>query len=419
MDTMGGNVTAINKKTGEEIRAQKIPIRKIGRKEFTSKFISIFKELNKLFKKENGFPLWANEKNLENGLQFNGSTSYIFDQTISDIEITNVKESAGDIDIIVPEGLKTEVWTLLDKLEGKEIIKGAKYMGSNKPTVDSIGEQINGIFLVDFKGTIVPAQVDFEFLPMEKDGSTPTEWAKFSHSSSFEDAKAGVKAVHHKYLIQSLVGGASIRDDIVIVTASANLSNYKDKIQDQKGQLPRMLKFSVGRGIGRAYELMHDENGKPLKIDGKDVYRIIKPKDRTYETTVAEIYKLAFGRLEGNESDIKKFNSFVGILELMKKYLNKKQIDATHKRYVEKLWATATSKKTGKEYMVGQSLERGDAESDYNVKISGYNRFIKEFSLKPAKKEIEKYYKNFEVKNESIFRSVIKTVSLYEDGIEL
>jgi len=413
---MGGNVTATNKKSGIETRAAKIPIRKIGRKEFTTKFIQVFKKLNKIFKKANGFPLWSNEKNLENGLQFNGSTSYIFDQTLSDKEITDVKESAGDLDIIVPEGFKAEVWEMLDKLEGVEIIPGCVYMGSNKHSVESIGEQINCVFLTDFDGLSVPAQVDFEFLPMEKDGSTPTEWAKFSHSSSFEDAKAGVKAVHHKYLIQALVGGASIRDDVVIVTAAANNDNYASKVQDQKGQLPRMLKFSVGRGIGRAYELMHGEDGLPLKLDGKDVYRVVKPADRSYETTVKEIYKLAFGRLEDNPDDIKKFNSFVGILDLMQRHLNKKQIDATHKRYVEKLWATATNK-SKKVYSVGQSLERGDAEGDYNVKISGYNKFVKEFGLKPDKKTIENYYKHFEVKNvkESMIREAIDKVASREE----
>jgi len=357
----------------------------------------------------------VNEKNLENGLQFNGSTSYIFDQTIPDDEILKYKESAGDLDIIVPEGLKTEVWTMLDKLEGKEIIKGVTYVGSNKATVSAIGEQINSVFKVDFNGTIVSAQCDFEFLPVDQKG-VPSEWAKFSHSSSFEDAKAGVKAVHHKYLIQSLVGGASIRDDIVIVTKTANITNYEKKIK-KMNDLPRMLKFSVGKGIGQAYELMHDSDGNVLKIDGKDVYREMKPEERSYETTVKEIYKLSFARLEDNPQDIKKFNSFVGVVELMKKYLNKKQIDATHKRYVEKLWSTRESKKkSGHVVSVGQSLERGDAEADYAVKISGYNYFIKELGLKPDKKAIDIYYKNFEQKDvkESMLREAIYKVELYD-----
>jgi len=406
---MGGNVTALNKRSGEEVRAEKIPIKQIGRRNFTDTFIKVFKKINEIFEKDHGVKLWLNEKNLENGLQFNGSTSYIFDNSLSDKEITDVKETAGDLDIIVPQGFKSELWHTLDKLEGKEIIPGVTYIGSNKHSVSEIGEQINSVFKVKFNDITVASQVDFEFLPMEDDGATPTEWAKFSHSSSFEDAKAGVKAVHHKYLIQALVGGASIRDDIVIATPSST----PDKIRLKKmkeGDLPRMLKFSVGRGIGKAYELMHDENGDVIQIDGKDVYREMKPKERTYETAVKEIYKLAFGRLEDNPNDVKKFNSFVGIIDLMKRYLDKKQIEATHKRYVQKLW---NSKGT-----IAQVLERGDAEADYNVKISGYNYFIKQLKLKSDKKAIKDYYDNFpDNKNENIKESIIRNVIKGIEGI--
>jgi len=404
---MGGNVTGINKKSGEQTRAEKIPLKKIGRRNFIKKYIDIFKEINKIFYKEHGIKIWLKEENISNGLQFNGSTSYIFDQSIPDEEIEKYKESAGDLDIIVPEGLKEQLWNTLDKLEGKEIIKNVWYMGSNKPTISSIGEQINCVFKVKFDEYYINSQVDFEFLPTEKDGATPTEWAKFSHNSSFEDAKAGIKAVHHKYLIQAIIGGASIRDDVVIVTKASKPEKYK--IAKLKGgDLPRFLKFNVKSGVRSAYELQHLEDGSVWQIDGKDVYKEIPTKDSTYENAVAEIYKLTFGRLEDNPQDIKYFNSFVGIIKLMKKYLNKKQIENTHKRYVDKLWLTSTSR-DGKPQGV-QVLERDDPEADYNVKISGYNYFCKELKLKPNTKQIEKYYKDFDKygKNESIIRKAIK-----------
>lgn len=190
---MGGNVSGVNKRTGEVVRAEKIPIKEIGRSKFAKKFVDIFTEINKLYKKAYGELLWKNEKNIKNGLQFNGSTSYIFNGDIPDEEIVKYKTHAGDLDIIVPDNTKEELWKLLDGLEGKKIIKGVEYVGSNKPTISAIGEQINSVFRVDFgNGLIVAAQCDFEFLPMQDDGSTPTEWAKFSHSSAFEDAKAEV-----------------------------------------------------------------------------------------------------------------------------------------------------------------------------------------------------------------------------------
>jgi len=389
---MGGNVTAINKRSGEEVRAEKIPIKEIGRSNFTKKFVKVFAEVNKLYKKKYGEVLWKNEKNIANGLQFNGSTSYIFNGDISDEEIVKYKTHAGDLDIIVPEDTKEQVWNLLDGLEGKEIIKGVEYIGSNKPTVSSIGEQINSVFRVDFgNGKVVAAQVDFEFLPMADDNGTPSEWAKFSHSSSFDDAKVGVKAVHHKYLIQSLVGGASIRDDVIIVTPTATLDNWEKKQKKFKpGDLPRFLKFSVSRGIRTAYEPLFNEDGHQIVSGGKEVWREIPTKSSTYTEIVKEIANLSFGR----DVDVSKFGSFVGVMSLMKEYLDKKQLKATLDRYEEKLFAP-----------YAQVLERGEPKWDYEVKISGYKLFCKTFGFKENTKLIEKYYDNFpDSRNESMFR---------------
>lgn len=383
---MGGNVCAVNKKTGEQTQAQKIQIKEIGRKQFMDKFVEIFKVMNKQFKSKYKKPIWADESLLVNGFAFNGSTSFIMDPCLTDEEVVKYKPSAGDLDITVPEELKEDLWTYLDSLEGKEIIKGATYMGSNKPTISSIGEQINSVIMVDFENdTRAYAQVDFEFLPFEND--KPTEWSKFSHSSSFADAKAGVKAVHHKYLIRALVGGASVREDIVIATGSSTPD--KIKITSSKAHaLPRMLKFSVGRGIGIAYEPMIGNDGKNVMLDGKYVYKEIPTSERKYETIVAEIYKLAFRQLVGHESDVKLFESFVGVIELSKKFLSKTAIERTHDRYIELLWGIKPER--------GQELEVGNPQLDFEVKNSGYQKFIKELGLKDESgKYVDAYYKDY------------------------
>ena len=397
---MGGNVTAMNKRTGETVRAQKIMVKDIGRREFMDKFVEIFKKMNSDFKKRFKRPIWVDEKILTSGFVFNGSTSFIMDPTLSDEEVMAAKPSAGDIDITVPEELKEDLWTYLDSIEGKDIIPGCTYWGSNKPTMSSIGEQINSVIVVDFpNGQRAYAQVDFEFLPFED--NRPTEWAKFSHSSSFADAKESIKAVNHKYLIRALVGGASIRDDIIIAT---NASTY-DKIKLRKmADLPRMLKFSVGRGIRVAYEPIIDPTtNKIVEIDGKQVYKEI-PTDRSdYKTIVAEIYKLAFQQLTGNEDDIKKFESFVGMLDLMKRHLSKKQIKDTHDRYIDLLWGTKGQR--------GQELEVGNPELDFQVKSAGYQRFIKELKLPDVSvKMAEEYYKNYGQRGlRESFRSLIES----------
>ena len=58
---MGGNVTALNKATGQQTRAQKIQIKDIGRAEFMKKFVEIFKAMNKRFKAKCKKPIWVDE----------------------------------------------------------------------------------------------------------------------------------------------------------------------------------------------------------------------------------------------------------------------------------------------------------------------------------------------------------------------
>lgn len=216
----------------------------------------------------------------------------------------------------------------------------------------------------------------------------PTQWAKFSHSSSFEDAKAQIKAVHHKYLIRALVGGASLREDIVIATPTSTYDNVK--LSGNKAHaLPRMLKFSVGRGIRVAYEpLLNPHTNKIVEIDGKQVYKEIPSKDSTYETVIENIYKLAFRQLRGHEDDVKLFHSFVGVVELMKKFLSKRELQDTHDRYIDLLWSSGPER--------GQELEVGNAELDFQVKNAGYQKFVKEFKVKDvSQKYVDAYYKNY------------------------
>jgi hypothetical protein len=356
--------------------------------------------MNKDFKATYKRPIWVKEEILTNGFAFNGSTSFIMDPTLSDEDVMQYKPSAGDLDITVPEEIGPDLWEFLNKLEGKEILPGARYMGSNRGNKDAIGDQINSVIMVDFKnGQRAYAQVDFELLPFEND--VPTEWAKFSHSSSFADAKQGVKAVHHKFLIQAIVGGASARDDIVIVTPKS--TPEKLTFKKMNGQLPRMLKFSVTRGIRVAYEpLMDPETNKVLEVDGKQVYKEIPTKDSTYETIVGEIYKLVFRQLVGNEADTKKFESFVGVIELMKQFMDKKSIQRTHDRYIQMLW--------GYKGQRAQELEVGNPDLDFQVKSSGYSKFVKELKIKDeSSKFVDEYYSNYKSVNET-FRDYLESL---------
>jgi len=399
----GGNVTAVSK-TGEETKAEKIPLKKIGRKKFYNFIVKLLKQINKDFKNLYDTNLWTDESIIESGFVFNGSTSFIMDPNIPDEEVIKYKEFAGDLDIAVPEYTKENLFNYLSSIDGKEVIKGARYMGSNKPTVSSIGEQINSVFVLDFDGLKVPAQIDWEFLSFSETG-IPTEWSKFCYSSSFDDCKAGVKAVHHKYLLRAIASGISVRDDIVICTDSSTFNNVVLS-KNKAHQNPRLLKFSVVRGLRVAYEPLLDPDGNPVYKDNKQVFKALPTSDSTFVTDVLEMFKLSLRPYEDIEGESKKFWSFMGLLELLEKYSNKKDIERIHDRYLELLWGVRPQR--------AQELEKNNPELDYKVKIGGYLKFIEKFGLPNKSVDVvTEYYNDYGKRGVSeSFKTYIESLNI-------
>ena len=181
-----------------------------------------------------------------------------------------------------------------------------------------------------------------------------------------------------------MIGAAKVRPDIVIVTPAST----PDKIKISKSKvndIPRMLKFSVTKGVRVAYEPLL-KNGQPIFIDGKQVFKEIKSSDSDYIDSVAGIFEMTFGKV--NNTDLKQFRSFVGVVGLIKKYFNPKQIDMAVKRYVDLLWGTKPQR--------AQELEAQNPNLDFQVKNSGYQYLVKQLKIKPVSKTIvDDYYKDY------------------------
>lgn len=398
----GGDETVTSKK-GIKTKAQKIPLKKIGRSRFRKVVTDLLKKINNDFKKKFKTLLWTDETQIETGITFNGSSSFIMDPNIPDEEIVKYKEVAGDIDVVVPDFQRKNIWDYLESIDSKEVIPGVTYMGCNRTKFSPIENQIICVFVADFDGLKVPMQMDLEFLPFSETG-LPSEWAKFSHSSSFEDTKAGIKAVHHKYLLRAVVYGISVRDDIVICTPKSTYDNYT--ISKSKNLVsPGMMKFSVGKGLRVAFEPLVDPEGNPIFDNGKQVFKEIPVKDSDYVTDVAEILKLSINPSDAEclESDSKKFWSFTGLVELIKTYVPKENWETINQKYVSMLWELKPK---------AQKLERYDPELDYKVKMSGYKFFIDSLGLSDLSKDlINPYYDEYRIteSKSGSFRSYLKS----------
>lgn len=366
---MGGNVSVMSV-NGDEVQAQKVDLRTVGRGDFIKESHKLFKVLNTLFEAKFKRPLWPDESQIDKSTVFNGSTSFVMSSDFTDDEILKVKPTVGDIDIAVPDDRNTQLFELLESLRGRKVTSNVEFVGMNRTSSSSLGTQINCVFKYYGKVEYL-VQVDFEFLPFEETGN-PTEWARFSHSSSFEDAKVGVKAVHHKYLIRSLVGGVSIRPDIVIATPKSTYDNVKITAASKKGDIARMLKFSVDHGVRVAYEPLLDDKGNEIQYEGKTVYKEIPTSNSDYKKTLVEIFKLVFN--DDDSSDVNKLWTFGGVIELCSKYLSKEQQKDVAARYFALLWGDKPQR--------AQELERGDPEGDLAVKSGGWNLFKKMTGVK-------------------------------------
>lgn len=397
---MGGNVTALSK-SGKETRAEKVQLKEIGRSNFIKKVEATLKALNKGFNRKFGKKIWEDETQIDDAYVFNGSTSFVMNTDYSDDDILPYKSSVGDVDLTIPEEDKEEIWQYLDSIDDTEVIPGVMYMGSNKPTIQSIGSQINTVFAMKFADKVVNVQMDFEFLPFEN-GRAST-WAKFSHSSAYEDALEGIKAVAHKYLLRALVGASSQRDDILVATSKSTYDNIK--ISSSKANInPRMLKFSVDKGLRIAYEPLLDPNGDIVSKDGKLVYKEIPTSSSNFITDLGRIYKLVFKRPRVNPNDIKQMNSFVSLLKLCKKYLSKEELQRTHDRFIDLLWGITPQR--------AQELEVQNPDLDREIKEKAYKKFVKELGLTDkSAKFIKQYYSDYGHRGQ---KSIAESAHIFE-----
>lgn len=375
---MGGNVVVKGK------QAEKIDLKFIGVENFRVDFKNLFIELSKLFKKETGVQLWSKE-HLESAEVFNGSTSFIMDKDYEVDDILTYKPKSGDIDIITPYQQGPAMVTFLKGLEGKEIIKGITYRGSNRENPDKPGGQINCIFDYETKGVTIGVQIDFELIKGDDD-----TWKRFSHSSSFEDVKKGIKGYSHKMLLRAVHYSVSLEKDVLLVTPKADCHNWEKKLKKNQPGKVNILKFSVDYGVSAAYEPLLDCEGDPIQKDGLYIWKEISNKDRRHhETNLSNVFMRLFGK-EPTGKELKQMWSYVGLLDLIRTYLDKKVQADTFDRLFNLFWSK----------VIGQEIERDDANVDAAAKVpsmelflSYFPSFVKEFEKRQP--IINKYYANY------------------------
>jgi len=217
--------------------------------------------------------------------------------------------------------------------------------------------------------------------------SRQTDFSKFAHSSSFDDTKAGMKGVANKYFWRALVGALhQLESGFVVATPSS--TPEKIVLKGKQPSTIRLLNFGVDSGIGAGYEVLMDKD-EPIKIDGNVVYREKKPNEKTYDKDLGNLMELVFKTRSINPTDL---HSFIKVLELSNKHLDKKTKQIALDRFLDILFCLDGGQ--------CQVIEP-DAEEDIKIKAGMYNKAVDILGLQPAA-NMEVIIKNYVAESHSI-----------------
>lgn len=338
---MGGNIKF------EDEEAEQIDLKKYSRDEIVPKLKKSLASISLKFKQEFNQELLSKEA-FDSNQFLSGSAFHFFSlESIPTKTFIKYKDSLGDIDTQVDYSLSDNLEKFLDSSLGDKekfyqlVLKGFKRTSNQFITLWTFSLNSN---------KSINIQIDMEMVEFTKD-EVPSEWAIFSHSSSWADMKLGIKGVFHKLLLRALTN----KDDNKFIV------RMKTKDKEVKSNL---WSFSVAKGLREKYIYFKEGN----------YYKEIKPEDSTYITDLYKIFSILFSS-KPSKADLKDFNSFSGLLSLMKRKLNPEQINKTIQNFADLL----LGKKEQFMYKDNKEKDKVDKMKAFSLLLSTFNKPISPF----------------------------------------
>ena len=314
----GGNLSIGDKKADE------IDLKVHNRTFMVGLLDKLLNDIDRAFKARTKTPMWSPE--LLKNKQFLGGSSLHFFNTkgISDEEFVKNKPKVGDIDTQIDKNLEGQVEEFLNSIINKKI-GDTVFLGFSRGN-----EQFNGLF--EFENPPVKIQIDFEFGRYAPETNAPDDWYRFSHSSDWDDVKAGIKGVMHKYLYRALAKAGPTTKYIAKLEGRGKaraIAISNEPVTDANFSFA--VASSQGGGARAKYKPYIDpDTGQPKEINGVPVMEPLSPKDSEYIQDLGKQFELFFGTSpNGDDSQLQQ--SFLGTLNLVNKYLdtNAKQTAVT------------------------------------------------------------------------------------------
>jgi len=345
-----------------DIEADRIDLNKISRKEIVPVLKQSLTQISIAFEKFSGFPLWSNEL-LKSNEYLSGSAFHFFDTSSRDDDtFKSVKPSVGDIDTQVDGTLEPKLKNFLDSLSTTKF-GDLTFVGFKK----SAGQFITLWTSTKFKINI---QIDLELVDYHN--GKPTPWSQFSHSSEWSDMEEGIKGVAHKYMLRAL--DAKNLKDVIVLSG--------------KKRVPKVIKatelaFSVQNGLRIKLAPVLDDSGNHVNENGLLVYNEIPSSESNYIKDIRVMFELFFGKIP-TANEVKQFSSFVGLVDLCKKYNTQSDNHKILSGFVNTLWGKGA-----------QSLYRDDKLKDFKEKKIMFEYIATKFnsSIDVYQTDIDVYYK--------------------------
>ena len=355
----GGNI-----KIGD-VSADRIDLSKIDRTKIVNAITNSLIVVNKAFENNFGLPLWNDE--LFNSRQYlSGSAFHFFDlKSISNADFVKVKSNVGDIDTQIDGNQYDNVKRFLDSISGKKfgIMTNIGYKAG--------GNQFITLWkLPDFD---INLQIDMEMVDFGANGK-PTPFSQFIHSSAWKDLQSGIKGVAHKNLMRSL--------------PQKNVKKILIRAKSVKGQDKEILTSGTvfgPAGLRIKYAPVLDSKGNQEYVNNIPVYTELSTSDSKGNQELKEVFYGIFG-VDPSPKELIMMNSFIDLLQLMKKYLSSSEITTV----IDYMANTLFGKGAGK-------IVSADKQKDYQEKIIILKSMAKElgFDVDNYNGLITSYYKSF------------------------
>lgn len=317
---MGGNVI-FNGIGSDRIEIQN----QYSRDRILDRLTHLFEGINRDLK------LWATDKHtIEEYLA--GSTVFLFDTRIPVEALIAVKPTFGDVDIQFDKNRTDEVVAWLTSIPEIGMFRLVGWLKSIDTVVTLWQDQV----------TKKNYQVDLEMVEFEN--GIPSAWSKFSRSSDWEDLELGIKGFAHKYIFRAITAKDLIDTNVQLKTKLVR-KNITPVVFSPKGAR------------------------KKYRSVGINVWEEIPMDESLLIRDVEDLFELFFdGQARGDEIDL--MYSYRGVVELIKRYIDKRDHHAIREGMIHLLWGHNA-----------QEIVRDDEDADFQTKLVVIEYLEKELNL--------------------------------------